>query len=208
MSSIDNIPSTMLAARVTEYGERPTLTSVPTPNPEPHQILVRCVVGGLCHTDLQTIDGENKAPMPLTIGHEPAGIIAALGSQVEGFHIGQRVGFMNPYNACGNCIECSNGDFMYCESEGFILGGVTTDGSFSQYALADARFTYVLDPAISFELGAPLMCAGVTTFNALKRANLPKNGTVAVIGCGGLGHLLVQFAVAAGYNVLGGSFKI
>lgn len=199
----------MLAARVSKYGEPPSIVEVPVPHPAPHQVLVKCATGGFCHTDLQSIDGVNQTPLPFTIGHEPAGIIAALGSDAAtSFQLRQRVGFMNPIGTCGSCHECSNGRFVQCDSDSYKLGGVTEQGCFSQYALADARFTFALPDSISYELGAPVMCAGVTTFQALKKADVPPNGSIAVIGCGGLGHLLIQFALALGYKVVAGQLLL
>jgi D-arabinose 1-dehydrogenase-like Zn-dependent alcohol dehydrogenase len=134
---------------------------------------------------------------PRVPGHEIAGRVEALGAGVEGLALGQRVGVGWFGGHCGRCEPCRRGDLVNCAN--LIIPGITTDGGYAEIVLAEARAVAAIPDEISDEDAAPLLCAGVTTYNALRNAGLRAGDTVAIQGIGGLGHLAVQFARRMGF---------
>jgi alcohol dehydrogenase, propanol-preferring len=152
---------------------------------------------------------------PITGSHEAVGIIEAVGPEVSKFQPGDRVGTLNYYHLCGSllsysanegtCKDCRSNDegYVYCQREQKTLG-ITVDGCFSEFLLADSLSTFKLSDNLPMNDAAPLMCGGVTMYKALKRCNLIQGDTVGIMGCGGgLGHIGIQFAKSMGYNVVG-----
>lgn len=193
------------------------LTTRPLPPPPTgHDILVRVHAASYCHTDAVYASGAMGQTLPLVPCHEFAGTVVSLGPAVRAdpscrdLDPGARVGVPGrAYRPCGTCAECSDpasedgkGYSVYCPRAG--NNGISRDGGFQQYAIVDARQVVPMPAGMSFVETAPLMCAGLTVFAALKRCGLRKGETVAVVGCGGgLGHLGVQFAREMGFGVVG-----
>jgi D-arabinose 1-dehydrogenase-like Zn-dependent alcohol dehydrogenase len=139
--------------------------------------------------------------LPRIPGHEIAGVIDAIGPNVSGWNIGQRVGVGWHGGNCGHCDSCRRGDFVLCQSGPFIPG-ITMDGGYSEYMITAASSLALIPDAISFSEAAPLMCAGVTTYNSLRNSGARAGDTVAIVGIGGLGHLGVQFAAKMGFRTI------
>jgi D-arabinose 1-dehydrogenase-like Zn-dependent alcohol dehydrogenase len=186
----------MKAILLHEYGGNYQFhDDVPVPsNLNDYDVLIAIKSAGFCHTDRNVRDGMfNGKQLPLIPSHEPTGIIVSMGKKVSNeFKIGDRVGAINIYNACGQCPDCLNDKPLYCEESN--VTGITIDGAFAEYQKADSRWLVPLPDEISFEQGAPLMCAGATVFNAIEKCALKKGEILAIVGLGALGHLAVQFA--------------
>jgi D-arabinose 1-dehydrogenase-like Zn-dependent alcohol dehydrogenase len=169
------------------------------PQPGRWQVLVRTAACGVCHSDVMTKAGMASA-YPRVPGHEVAGTVEALGEGVSHWEVGQRVGIGWFGGACFTCTPCRNGDFISCV-EGRVTG-LSSDGGYADYVLAPADSLAAVPDGLSNEEAAPLMCAGVTTFNALRESGARAGDLVGVIGLGGLGHLGVQFAHGMGFEVV------
>lgn len=157
------------------------------------QVRIRVEACGICHTDAFTVGGLYPAlSFPRVPGHEVVGRIEALGLEVSGWRIGQRVGVGLFGGQDGKCVPCLRGDFVNCQN--LITLGLTTDGGYAEVMIAEARALASIPDELAAAEAAPLLCAGVTTFNALRNAPLRAGDLVAVQGIGGLGHLGVQFA--------------
>jgi D-arabinose 1-dehydrogenase-like Zn-dependent alcohol dehydrogenase len=158
---------------------------------------------GVCHSDTMVKEGHVATiQYPRVPGHEVAGVIDALGPGVEGFTQGQRVGVGWHGGHCGYCVSCRRGDFFACQTSTLITG-LTHDGGYGEYMVAPALSVALLPDDLSPIEAAPLMCAGVTTFNALRNSGARPGDVVAVLGLGGLGHLGVQYAAKMGFRTVG-----
>lgn len=163
---------------------------------------------GICHSDIHTVRGDwGPQPYPLTVGHEIAGVVAEVGSEVTRYQVGDRVGVGCMVNSCGKCVNCQAGDEQYC-TEGMVAtygavdrDGTITQGGYSTGVVVDEDFVLRIPEAIPFEKAAPLLCAGITTYSPLKRWGAGPGKKVAVVGMGGLGHMAVKFAHAMGAEV-------
>ncbi|QPG74634.1 Alcohol dehydrogenase [Brettanomyces nanus] len=176
-------------------------TAVPTPKPT--EILVHVLYSGVCHTDLHAWRGdwELKTKLPLVGGHEGAGVVVAKGSQVTSFEIGDYAGIKWLNGSCMSCEYCMQGAEPTCPDGDY--SGYTHDGTFQEYATADAVQAAHLPKDVKLDAVAPILCAGVTSYKALKTADLRAGQWVAVSGAGGgLGSLAVQYGVAMGLRVL------
>jgi D-arabinose 1-dehydrogenase-like Zn-dependent alcohol dehydrogenase len=150
-------------------------------------------------------NGIFGAPPPITASHEGSGTVAAVGSEVTKFSVGDRVMCGIPYKPCGQCGDCTGPEKyrQYCANFGG-LKGVTSDGYFAEYAVIGEAFSAKLPDAVSFETAAPLACAGITIWRAVLQAKLKPGQWLAMVGSGGgLGHLGIQFAKALGLKVIG-----
>jgi alcohol dehydrogenase len=168
--------------------------------PEPGQGYVRIKVQacGICHSDTVTKDGLFPGiQYPRVPGHEVVGVIDAVGSGVPRWKAGQRVGVGWNGGSCGYCDNCRRGDFYACQTSTDVTG-VTRDGGYADYMLAPISALASIPEELSSVEAAPLMCAGVTTFNCLRNSGARPGDLVAVIGIGGLGHLALQFAAKMG----------
>ncbi|MGO1192799.1 MAG: alcohol dehydrogenase AdhP [Nesterenkonia sp.] len=194
--------STMTAAVVEEFGKDLNVTDYSVPDPGPGQALVKVIASGVCHTDLHAAHGDwpIKPSPPFVPGHEGVGVVEKLGDGVKNLKVGQMVGNAWLWGACGTCEYCRTGWETLCEQQ--VNGGYTTDGSFGEYMLVDAAYAAVIpDGADPHEI-APLLCAGVTVYKALKRTEVRPGQWVVISGIGGLGHVAVQYAVAMGMRVI------
>jgi alcohol dehydrogenase, propanol-preferring len=173
----------------------------PIPEPGPGQVRLRVEACGVCHTDAFTVEGLYPGlSLPRVPGHEVIGRVEALGVEVSEWRIGQRVGLGLFGGQDGKCIPCQRGDFVNCRN--LITTGVTTDGGYAEVMIAEARALAAIPEEITAAEAAPLLCAGVTTYNALRNAPLRAGDLVAVQGIGGLGHLGVQFARQMGFRTV------
>jgi len=165
------------------------------------QVRIRVEACGICHTDAATIEGIYPGlTLPRVPGHEVVGRIEALGSGVSKWKIGQRVGVGFFGGEDGVCEPCRRGDSVNCQN--LVIPGITTDGGYAESMIAEARAIASIPDELTSTEAAPLLCAGVTTYNALRNAGLRGGDLVAVQGIGGLGHLGVQFARQLGFRTV------
>src|SRR3954466_806270 len=172
------------------------------PQPSIGQVRVKGQACGGCHSDSVTKEGLfPNIQYPRVPGHEVIGILDAIGSGVAGWGIDQRVGVGWHGGNCGYCDSCRRGDAFACETE-TLMTGVTSDGGYAEYMIAPATALARVPDDLSSVEAAPLMCAGITTFNALRNSGARPGEVVAVLGLGGLGHLGVQFAAKLGFKTV------
>jgi alcohol dehydrogenase, propanol-preferring len=173
----------------------------PISEPGPGQIRIRVEACGICHTDSATVTGIYPGlTLPRVPGHEVIGRIEALGGGVSKWKISQRVGVGLIAGEDGVCESCRRGDIVNCEHP--VLSGVTTDGGYAEVMVAEARGIASIPDELTSAEAAPLLCAGITTYNALRNAGLRGGDLVAVQGIGGLGHLGIQFARRMGFRTV------
>jgi D-arabinose 1-dehydrogenase-like Zn-dependent alcohol dehydrogenase len=164
-------------------------------------VLVRVQACGICHSDSYAKEGVFPGTSyPLVPGHEIAGVIAALGEDVRGWEVGQRVGVGWFGGNCGYCRPCRHGEPMSCENMG--IPGITFDGGYADYVVVRHNAPALIPDDLAAEEAAPLLCAGITTYNALRHSGAHGGDLVAVLGVGGLGHLGVQFASKLGFDTV------
>ncbi|KJC65719.1 alcohol dehydrogenase AdhP [Agreia bicolorata] len=192
----------MKAAVVTSFTAPLEIDQRDIPVPGPGQILVRLETCGLCHTDIHAAHGDwpVKPTVPFIPGHEGVGVVEQLGDGVTDRTVGERVAIPWLGYACGECRFCVDGRETLCEQQ--QNSGYSIDGAFAEYAVASARFAVPVPDGITSLDAAPLTCAGVTTYKALKVAKIVPSEQVAVFGIGGLGHLAVQYARVMGGRVI------
>lgn len=195
------IPRTMLAAVVEQFGEPLQVREVAVPKPGPEQALVEIVASGVCHTDLHAAEGDwpVKPTLPFIPGHEGTGTVVALGQAVSHLKEGDRVGIAWLHSACGHCSFCLSGWETLCLEQ--KNSGYSVNGSFAQYALAQADYLGRIPDRLSFIEAAPILCAGVTTYKGLKETQTRPGEWVLISGVGGLGHVAIQYAKAMGLHV-------
>ncbi len=190
------------AAVVHDFAAPLRLEEVPWRELEPGQIRVKVEASGLCHTDIHAAHGDwpVKPSPPFIPGHEGVGIVVELGPGVTEVAVGERVAMPWLGYACGTCDYCVSGWETLCESQENM--GYSIDGGFGEYATAYARYVVRVPDGIDPFDAAPLTCAGVTTYKAVKMARTRSSDLVAVFGVGGLGHLAIQYAAIAGGRVI------
>jgi len=192
----------MRAVRVSRAKGPLELVEQPIPQPGPGSVRIKVEACGICHSDFVTKEGIWPGiQFPRAPGHEVAGVIDAVGVGVAGWSAGQRVGVGWHGGHCGHCDSCRRGDFVTCQIA-FQTPGITYDGGYADYMVAPAGALASIPDALSAIDAAPLMCAGVTTFNALRHSGAHPGDTVAVLGIGGLGHMGVQFASKMGFRTV------
>lgn len=194
--------ATMRAMAVPEAGGRLRLEERPLPVPARGEALIRVQACGVCHSDSITVEGHMPGiAYPRVPGHEVIGVIEALGADAQGWATGMRVGVGWFPGSCGHCGACRRGNAFACEN---VHGatGVSYDGGYATHMLAPlSALAHVPDTLDSVE-AAPLLCAGITTFNALRHCGAGPGDLVAVHGVGGLGHLGIQFARRMGFRTV------
>lgn len=192
----------MKAAVVTDFHSPLSVQDLPVPEPGPGQVLIRMESSGLCHTDIHAAHGDwpVKPTPPFVPGHEGIGYVEKLGPGVSSRALGDRVAIAWLGYACGECRYCISGWETLCERQ--QNSGYSVDGAFAEYAVAAADFVTPVPEGVSSRDAAPLTCAGVTTYKAIKVAKVAPAETVAVFGIGGLGHLALQYArIAGGFTI-------
>ncbi|HET7660292.1 MAG TPA: NAD(P)-dependent alcohol dehydrogenase [Oryzihumus sp.] len=171
-------------------------------------VLIDVKFAGICHSDIHQVREEwGPAIFPMVPGHEIAGVVSAVGSGVTKYQVGDRVGVGCMVDSCGECEYCKDGDEQWCvkgavmtyNGEGY--DGEKTKGGYSQQLVVSERFAVRIPDALDLDVAAPLLCAGITTYNPLKRWGTGPGKKVAVVGMGGLGHMGVKFAAALGAEV-------
>jgi propanol-preferring alcohol dehydrogenase len=193
----------MKAAVVTSFDRPLSVEDVPVPEPGPEQALVRIETCGLCHTDIHAARGDwpIKPSPPFVPGHEGVGIVERLGAgNAHGLEVGARVALPWLGYSCGHCRHCNGGWETLCESQ--VNTGYGMNGGFAEYAVGFARNVVRVPDGVDPADAAPLTCAGVTTYKAVKVSGARSSSVVAVFGAGGLGHLAVQYARITGAAVI------
>jgi D-arabinose 1-dehydrogenase-like Zn-dependent alcohol dehydrogenase len=194
--------STMRVAQVSRPKGPFELVERPIPEPGPGTVRVKVLACGVCHSDSITKEGLFPGiQFPRVPGHEVAGVIDAVGPGVSGWERGQRVGVGWNGGYCGYCDPCRRGEFFACVRS--QVTGISYDGGYGEYLVAPSSAVALMPEALSPVEAAPLMCAGLTTFNALRNAGGRPGDVVAVLGLGGLGHLGVQYAAKMGFRTVG-----
>jgi propanol-preferring alcohol dehydrogenase len=191
------------AAVVNDFNAPLRIEERPIPTPGEGQVLVRIEASGLCHTDIHAAHGDwpVKPTLPLVPGHEGVGRIEAIGRGVHGeLSEGDRIAIPWLGYACGECRYCNDGRETLCESQ--LNTGYSTDGAYAEYATAFARHAVKVPAAVDPLVAAPLTCAGVTTYKAVKVSGARSSMLAAVFGVGGLGHMALQYAQIAGCTVV------
>ncbi|QFY62987.1 alcohol dehydrogenase catalytic domain-containing protein (plasmid) [Rhizobium grahamii] len=167
------------------------------PSPAAGQVLIKVQACGVCHSDAFTVMGAFPGiAYPRVPGHEVVGVIEKVGERVPNWKAGQRVGVGWHGGHCGHCSSCRRGDFVTCENA--QIPGISYDGGYAEYMIAPFEALAAIPDELDAAEAAPLLCAGITTFNALRNSGVRPGDTVAVLGIGGLGHLGVQFAAKMG----------
>jgi alcohol dehydrogenase len=190
----------MKAAVVPAANSSWQIEDVPQPEPGPGQVLVKMHASGICYTDVHQTLGNVPGQFPRILGHEPVGEIVAVAPDVATRTLGDRVGSAWVQSTCGRCEWCLRGRRMFCPS---MKGtGMDTQGGHAEYMLMNADATYLIPDAVSYEQAAPVFCAGYTVYTGLRWADPQPHERVAVLGIGGLGHLAVQYAKAAGFQTI------
>lgn len=192
----------MKAAVVTDFHSPLQIQELPVPEPGPGEVLVSIETSGLCHTDIHAAHGDwpVKPTPPFVPGHEGVGHIVKVGAGVTSRTPGDRVAIAWLGYACGQCRYCIAGWETLCESQ--QNSGYSVNGTFAEYTIAPASFATPVPDGVSSRDAAPLTCAGVTTYKAIKVARVAPAETVAIFGIGGLGHLALQYArVAGGFTI-------
>ncbi len=195
----------MKAAVLHSFAEPLRIEDIPQPAPGAGEVLIKVVASGVCHSDLHLALGEWDmlrpiTKLPLVLGHEVTGVIEAVGEGVGDFKIGDRVGVPWLHWSCGECEFCLLGRETLCSKQ--QVTGCTVDGGFAEFVKAKASHTAKLPDNLSFEQAAPLLCAGLTVYSAMKKAEVRAGQKVAIFGVGGLGHLAIQLAKAKGAEVV------
>lgn len=193
--------STYRAVQVTAPGKLELVERELAP-PGPGMVRVRVEACGVCHSDSMTVEGQFPGlTFPRVPGHEAVGVIDAVGNHVPGWKVGQRVGVGWNGGYCGHCDPCRRGQFFACQT--VQVTGATSDGGYAEYLIAPATAVALVPDDLQPLAAAPLMCAGLTTFNALRNSGARPGDVVAIVGLGGLGHLATQYAAKMGFLTVG-----
>lgn len=192
----------MKAAVVNEFKNKLEIKEVPKPTLEFGEVLVKIEACGVCHTDLHAAHGDwpVKPKLPLIPGHEGVGIVEEVAEGVTSVKVGDRVGIPWLYSACGECEYCLTGRETLCPDQ--LNGGYSVDGGYAEYCKAPAAYVAKIPDNVDPVEIAPILCAGVTTYKALKVSEAKPGDWVAIYGIGGLGHVALQYAKAMGFNVI------
>ncbi len=193
------VPDTMRAMTLVKSGGPLERREVDLPRPTEHQVLLHVRACGVCRTDLHIIDGElTKSKLPLIPGHEIVGTVVEMGSRVERFRIGDRIGVPWLGHTCGRCRYCLRGDENLCDTPEFT--GYTINGGYAEYAVADARYCLPIPESFGDCEAAPLLCAGLIGYRAYRMLG-ECTDRIGIYGFGGAAHFITQIAVAQGRRV-------
>jgi uncharacterized zinc-type alcohol dehydrogenase-like protein len=196
--------TTTSAYAATSATEPLTNTTITRRTVGPHDVAFDIHFAGICHTDIHIVKGEwGPAAYPVVPGHEIAGVVTEVGSEVTNYQVGDRVGVGCFVDSCRECENCQAGLEQHCTGTGIVLtyGGVGTDGQpthggYSGAIVVDENYVLRIPDSVPLDAAAPLLCAGVTVYSPLRRWNAGPDKRVAIVGLGGLGHLAVKFAKA------------
>jgi D-arabinose 1-dehydrogenase-like Zn-dependent alcohol dehydrogenase len=187
-------------AQVVSKGGPIELVTREVGEPGAGEVRVRVQACGVCHSDSVTKEGMFPISYPRAPGHEVVGLVDAVGDGVTEWSVGQRVGLGWYGGHCGKCVPCRRGDHIACQK--LRIPGVSYDGGYADYLIAPAMALAAVPDSLSGAEVGPLLCAGITTFNAIRNSGARPPDTVAILGMGGLGHLGVQFAAKMGFNTV------
>ncbi|HIV73945.1 MAG TPA: alcohol dehydrogenase AdhP [Candidatus Pseudogracilibacillus intestinigallinarum] len=192
----------MKAAVVNQFKQKLEVKNVDIPTPGHGEVLIKMEACGVCHTDLHAAHGDwpVKPKLPVIPGHEGVGLVDKVGDGVTSLKIGDRVGIPWLFKACGECEYCLAGQETLCMDQ--LNGGYSADGAFAEYCVAPADYVARIPDGVDPIEIAPILCAGVTTYKALKVSGAKPGDWVAIYGIGGLGHVALQYAVAMGFKVI------
>jgi alcohol dehydrogenase len=190
----------MKAAVVTALNGPWVVQDVPNPKPGPGQVLVKMHASGVCYTDVHETLGYLPGKFPRIIGHEPVGEIVELGAGVTTRKVGDRVGVGWVQKTCGRCEWCARGKKNFCPNQ--EVTGIQLQGGHAEFMPIYADATMLIPDGVSFEQAAPIFCAGYTVWSGLRWASPKPHERIAILGIGGLGHLAVQYAKAAGFETI------
>jgi NADPH2:quinone reductase len=191
----------MKAVRVPDAGAEFEVVDMNVPEPGPGEVRIAVEACGICHSDVFVKEGQFPGiDYPRVPGHEVVGRVDAIGEGVNAWDDGQRVGVGWHGGHCFSCEPCRRGDFISCENG--QVTGIASDGGYAEYMTAPAEAVAAVPDDLESAAAAPLMCAGITTYNALRNAGAKPGDLVAVQGVGGLGHLGIQYAHAAGFETV------
>ncbi|MDY6998170.1 MAG: NAD(P)-dependent alcohol dehydrogenase [Actinomycetota bacterium] len=201
--------STVSAYAATSATEPLSKTTITRREVGPHDVAFDIHFAGICHSDIHTVRGEwGAVKYPMVPGHEIAGIVTEVGSEVSKFSVGDRVGVGCFVDSCRECEFCLAGEEQYCNNPGMVgtyngvgADGQPTQGGYSGAIVVDENYVLNIPDAVGLDAAAPLLCAGITTYSPLRHWNAGPGTRVAVIGLGGLGHLAVKLAAAMGAEV-------
>jgi len=207
------MPITVKALQKTGPDQPFRVTTIERRDPRADDVVIDIAAAGICHSDIHTIRNEwGEASFPLTVGHEIAGVVSAVGADVTDWKVGDRVGVGCMVDSCGRCEECRAGQEQNC-LEGNVgtynakdVDGTVTQGGYAEKVVVNERFVCRVPDGLAFDAAAPLLCAGITTYSPLRRWGVAETvdgraKKVAVLGLGGLGHMGVQIAAAMGAEV-------
>lgn len=190
----------MKAVQVKEKGGDFVVVDIDKPSPKENEILIKVEACGICHSDAFVKEGVFPIDYPRVPGHEVVGIVEEVGSRVKKWKKGQRVGVGWHGGHCFDCEPCREGDFINCENA--KISGISYDGGYAEYMTAPQEAIASIPEELSSADAAPLLCAGITVFNALRNSGIKAGDTVAVQGIGGLGHLAIQYAAKMGMRTV------
>ncbi len=190
----------MKAAIVPSVNAKWEIQEIEKPKVGPNQVLIKLHASGICFTDVHQTMGHLSGSFPRILGHEPVGEIVELGVGVINRQIGDRVGIPWIQTSCGRCEWCLRGRINFCANQ--IATGMQMPGGHAEYMLAYADATMLIPDNVSFDQAAPIFCAGYTVWSGLRWADPKPHERIAVLGIGGLGHLAVQYAKAAGFDTI------
>ncbi|BBX17583.1 alcohol dehydrogenase [Mycolicibacterium duvalii] len=201
--------TTVSAYAATSPTEPLTPTTITRRAVGPHDVAFDIHFAGICHSDIHTVRGEwGGAKYPVVPGHEIAGVVTAVGSEVTRYAVGDRVGVGCFVDSCRECPQCRAGEEQYCDNPGMVgtynsvgRDGEPTQGGYSGAIVVDENYVLRIPDALPLDKAAPLLCAGITTYSPLRHWDAGPGKHVAVIGLGGLGHVAVKLAVAMGAEV-------
>lgn len=185
----------MLEKIISSIDEEPKplrMVEMPIPRPTSKQILVKILACGVCHTELDEIEGRLRPKLPVVLGHEIVGRVADRGQGVKGFKIGDRVGIAWIYSSCGKCFHCRRGSENLCER--FQGTGCDADGGYAQYTVVAEDFAYSIPERFADPQAAPLLCAGVIGYRALRLSGIEDGQTLGLYGFGASAHIVIQIA--------------
>lgn len=193
--------NTYQAMQVTKPGVL-EMVNRPRPTPCTGEVLIEVEACGICGADISDIEGADPSLQPPRVpGHEVVGRIKAIGAQTSGnWKIGQRVGVGRLGGHCNECAQCRQGNFQLCPNQHFV--GATCDGGYAELMITRSSGLVSIPDELDSEEAAPLLCAGIATFNALKKCGASAGDTVAILGIGGLGHMALQYARRMGFKVI------
>ncbi|HVM59497.1 MAG TPA: zinc-dependent alcohol dehydrogenase family protein [Verrucomicrobiae bacterium] len=175
------------------------LTDLPVPSPGADELLLRVHACGVCHTDLHTVEGEIAAKLPIVPGHQIVGVVEQVGANVSGFRVGDRVGVPWLHQTCGECEFCRSDRENLCDRASFT--GFHVNGGYAEYATALAQFAVKIPDNFDDVHAAPLLCAGVIGFRALRLSNIRPQQSLGLYGFGASAHIAIQIAVRWGCEV-------